>query len=101
MVASKVQSFIQDICECGAEDIPREVVIPVYGMWAYKARMLAREPTKAERKRAVVKILSEKYDHPIGQGENPENIITMKSSDELAKELEQMSNICELEKRYV
>ena len=99
-VVSKVLNFIREECECGAEDIPREAVIPVYGMWAYKARMLAREPTKASRKKKIVRILYEMYDQPVGQGENPKKLLAKKSPLELSQDLEKLSKIDKVEERY-
>ena len=99
-VVSKVLKFIREECECGAEDIPREAVIPVYGMWAYKARMLAREPTKASRKKKIVNILCKMYNQPVGQGENPKKILKKRSSLELSQDLEKLSKIDKVEERY-
>ena len=99
-VVTKVLNFIREECECGAEDIPREVVIPVYGMWAYKAKMLAREPMNTSRKKFTIEILSKMNDQPVGQGEDPTKVLLKKDPCKLAQELEKKSNICEVEKRY-
>ena len=98
--AEKVWKYIQSkLWHHEAENIPREAVIPVYGKWAFEARMLAREPSNVQRKETVVRILSQRSSQPFGQGENREKVLADKPSDVLAKELEQISNITVLERR--
>ena len=100
-IREKVCKFIQDkVCHCEAKDIPREAVIPVYGKWAFEARMLARDQSNDQRKKTVAQILSQRSSQPFGQGENHEEVLAKKPSEDLAKELEQISNITILERRY-
>lgn len=100
-VIKRVQKFIQKVCDCPIEDIPKDVIIPLYGMWAYKARMLRKEPKEAKRRKAVIDILSRRIDQPSGQGEHPEVCYTQRSVTELVEELEECSGILELENRLV
>ena len=98
-VVDKVHGFIKEVCGCSADEIPSEVVIPVSGMWALKARMLALDPHSAEKKQGVVKILSRSCNQPSGEGESPEKILAEQPVKLLTKKLENRSNILELEKR--
>lgn len=98
-VVDKVHKFIQEVCDC--KNVPKEVVIPVFGLWAYKARMLAREPRSVHKKKFVVRILSRFSSQPSGQGESPERILASKPSADLAKSLLEHSNILDLETRYI
>lgn len=97
-VVDQVHKFIQEVCDC--KNVPKEVVIPVFGLWAYKARMLAREPRSVGKKRFAVKILSRFSSQPSGQGENPQQILASKPGADLAKTLLEHSNILDLETRY-
>ena len=96
-VVDKVHKFIQEVCQ--TKNVPREVVIPLFGMWAYKARMLSREPRSEDRKSKVIKILSKFNSQPSGQGESPESVLGAASGKKLAKKLLQHTNLLQLEKR--
>jgi hypothetical protein len=98
-VVDKVHTFIVNICGCSPDCVPREVVIPVFGIWAYKAKMLQREPDSMERKRSVAKILCRVGNQPSGQGEDPETSQAERSGTKLARDLLKCSNILLLEKR--
>ena len=100
IVVAKVQRFIQRICNCPKEDIPKESIIPVYGLWAYRARMLTKEPNSEKRKKLVVQVLSQLNNQPSGQGEDPAKCCGSKPVDQLARELEEISSIRKLERRY-
>lgn len=99
-VVNKVHEFITEVCGCPVADIPKEIVIPVFGLGACNARMLARYPNSAERKNRVVRILSQFKSQPSGQGERPETAMARESVTQLVKKLETFSNIQELEQRY-
>ena len=100
-IRKKVCEYIQDkVCRCEAKDIPREAVIPVYGKWAFEARMLAGDQSNDRRKETVARILSQRSSQPFGQGEDCGKVLAEKPSEDLAKELEQISNITILERRY-
>lgn len=98
-VVDKVHKFIQEACGCVAKNVPKEVVIPVFGIWAYRARMLAKEPHSEVRKKKVVKTLSRFSNQPCGQGEGPETILSSTNVVQLATQLQDHSNILELEQR--
>lgn len=98
-IVKKVQNFIREVCGCPAESIPSGVVIPVFGLWAYKARMLAKDPSSESTKGFVVNILSQLRNQPCGQGENPRDSIDSRPVQKLVRKLEKHSNILELETR--
>ena len=97
-VINNVHKFIAEVCDCSKDSIPYDVVIPVYGLWAFKARMLASEPNE-RRRDDVVKILSSLSCQPSGQEEHPGLILLQQSNEQLSRNLEQISKICELEER--
>ena len=99
-IRERVCKYIQDkVCHCEAKDIPREAVIPVYGKWAFEARMLAGDQSN-ERKETVAQILSQRSSQPCGQGEDHKKVLVEMPSEDLAKELERISSITILERRY-
>ena len=98
-MVSKVHAFVVQACHCSEEDVPRDVIIPLYGLWAYKARMLLRQPESVEGRKVVVGILLAMNDQPSGQGESPESRYAGKSSCELAQQLQHLTNIFLLESR--
>ena len=87
-IVSRVHSSVCEMCGCPIEHVPREVVIPVSGRWANNARMLIKKP---RLKKDVVKILSQFYDQPLGQGESADSVLAQKPVWELASELEKQS----------
>ena len=99
-VVSEVHQFIVKICKCLPEDVPRDVIIPLYGLWACRARMLAREPNSVDQRKRVIKILCDLSTLPSGQGESPERCYAELSSQELASKLQELTGILEVEKRY-
>lgn len=97
-VAEEVHKFICETCDCS--DIPKEVVVPIYGKWAHTARSLARDPTCLKKKQQVIKLLEPFSSSELaGQGEGLHSCLHVKSVDELIKELERHSNIVKLEER--
>lgn len=96
-VVEKVHSYICKICSC--TDIPKEVIVPVYGKWAHMARYLEKHPECPERKESVVRTLASFSSQPAGQGESTASFLHRKSVEELVEELEKHSNVRQLEER--
>jgi len=99
-IVSDVHEFIVKICRCHPEDVPKEVIIPMCGLWAYRARKLAREPDIKKSRQDVVRALCAVKSLPAGQGESRESCYVSLPSLEIASNLEKLTGICELERRY-
>ena len=99
-VVNIVHNCICKICGCSSEEVPKEVVIPISGKWAYLARAFLKNPSDAKRKKAVIRVLADHSNQPAGQGESLESVFARKTDTQLTSELEGLSNIRGLEKRY-
>ncbi len=99
VIISNVRKFIIEECECPDEHVPEDIIIPVCGLWAYRARMLSTYLDSSNRRKQVVKILSQCSNQPSGQGEDPVNRFLTNHVDQLVQELEEYSNIRTLEQR--
>ena len=98
-ITSEVHEFIVKICKCHPEDIPRDIIIPMCGLWAYRARKLARMPGSHKCRDDVVRALCAVKSLPAGQEESRESCYVSLPSQEIASHLESLAGICELERK--
>ena len=105
-----VEKVQEKVCQsvrkaCPDVNISVDDVLPLSGLWAYHARMLAmshpdeREYSKYRRK--AEKYLSDYQSFPCGQGENQSTCLRNQSDDELATKLLDISRFASLEGRYI
>ena len=105
-----VEKVQEKVCQsvrkaCPDVNISVDDVLPLSGLWAYHARMLAmshpdeREYSKYRRK--AEKYLSDYQSFPCGQGENQSTCLRNQSDDELATKLLDISRFASLEERYI
>ena len=104
-----VEKVQEEVCQsvheaCPDAKISFDDVLPLSGVWAYNARMLAMsgqdEPGHSTCREAVVRCLSNYQSSPCGQGESPSSSLSKRSDDQLVKELLGISRITNLEARY-
>ncbi len=95
-VISDIHASIVRFCDCSPADVPRDIIIPLYGLWAYRARMLTINP---KYRNGVMTVLGAMKSLPSGQGEKPEHSYVSYSNQELASKLEQLTGILKVEER--
>ena len=105
-----VEKVQEKVCQsvrkaCPDVKISVDDVLPLSGLWAYHARMLAMShPDKPEYslyRKSVERSLSHYRSLPCGQGESPSACLTKLSDDQLVKALLDSSGFASLEERYV
>ena len=105
-----VEKVQEKVCQSVREACPDvkisvDDVLPLSGLWAYHARMLAMShPDKPEYslyRKSVERSLSRYRSLPCGQGESPSACLTKLSDDQLVKALLDSSGFASLEARYV
>ena len=101
-----VEQVQEAVCQSVSEACPNvkisvDDVLPLSGMWAYNARMLAishaDEPGYTACRDCVVRILSNHS--PCGQGESPSSYLSKRSDDQLVVQLMDISRLSSLEER--
>ena len=103
ITAQKVQEHVcQSIKKaCPHAKISCDDVLPLFGLWAYHARMLAtchpEEPGYTQCRECVEYCLSQYQSLPRGQGESQSSCLSELSGDELAKQLLDVSGFASLE----
>lgn len=106
ITVEKVQELVcQSVREaCPDAKISFDDVLPLSGVWAYRARMLAKsrpdEPNYSTTREVVVRYLSNYQSSPCGQGESPSLCLSIQNDDHLVEKLLGISRIASLEERY-
>ena len=105
-----VEKVQEKVCQsvrkaCPDVKISVDDVLPLSGLWAYHARMLAMshpdEPEYSLYRTSAEKYLSAYQSFPCGQGENQSKCLENQSDDELATKLLDVSQFASLETRYI